>query len=183
MSGERAVLVPADSTDNGPFGKKGEKKRLRAPVWYPEEHLILELSRNKQTGTRDWEGCGSDCVWFSIFASRHLIYLVHWSFDWRVFSMKTFDQKDIVTDTLLLFFCHVFFTVRGKQWQWTMGWSCYKSRKQLLLMSLQNQRGAPETLNDTITSWSLLLRRVLEWNRKVVKIKEKKMLLIANPQL
>lgn len=25
--------------------------------------------------------------------------------------MKTFDQKDIVTDTLLLFFCHVFFTV------------------------------------------------------------------------
>lgn len=61
--------------------------------------------------------------------------------------------------------------------------SCYKSRRQLLLMSLQNQRGAPETLNDTITSWSLLLRRVLEWNRKVVKIKEKKMRLIANPQL
>lgn len=70
MSGERAVPVPADSTDNGSFGRKEKKKKHLRYSQIPQTalaaasvHPITELCRNKQArGTEKDVGATVSCL-------------------------------------------------------------------------------------------------------------------------
>lgn len=117
----------------------------------------------EQTGTRDWEGRGSDCV------------LLNSSCSPRVLTKECFQSKGLIRMSFNHSYIVVFWRLRCfyeshvqpasltvRETVNNAGrLSCDDSRKQLLLTSLQSQRRTPITLDHTTTSWRLLPRTVL----------------------